>query len=63
MFTVFQAGDISTDLWLETYKAVGLKLVEHEVDDHTGDRDVHPGGKGPARDARVLAEPIFQAEV
>ena len=34
----------------------GVELVDHEVDDDAGHRDVEPQGKGPAGDEAVLIE-------
>jgi len=33
-----------------------VQLVEHQVDDHPGDRDVEPGGKGGIAAARIVWE-------
>src|SRR5215217_1586441 len=34
----------------------GIEVIEHQVDDHTCDRDVEPHGESPARDATVTRE-------
>ena len=35
-------------------------MVEEKVDDHTGDRHIHPERKGPACDAAMLWDPHEQ---
>lgn len=44
--------------------AVWKPLIEHEVYEHPGDADVHPEGKGPARDGAVsvVASPQAAAQ-
>jgi len=37
-----------------------LKLVQHQINCHAGDRDVKPDGKSPARDAPVRIESFTQ---
>src|SRR6266404_2808294 len=46
-------------------RGIGLRrripVVKHEVDDHTGHRNVKPNRQGPARNPLVLVEPFTQS--
>jgi len=40
-----------------------VEVVEHQVDEHAGDRDIEPNGKGPSGPAAMLKTTIAQAQI